>query len=311
MILFSDIGLSQSELNRIENQIKTFEKNINNLNKIKTDFENTINEMKLINKNNSIYDDNLENNYKEYYISCLNLINKQLEQIENINFSNSYKFDYNNNKFLIKKDKKILLKKFLNNIEKNKKYSSPFKYLKNTLSDSEIFIYEPGSLSSMSIKRIKTELIDYYKSECSGFFIFSFIDNELRGVIEGPPNTPYENCIFFFLMKYSSEYPFKPPKFLLNSKIYHPNIDSNGNVSIDILRNDWTMTLTLRTILLSIQSLLDDPNPDDFLNEEATKLYRKNKEEYNIKVRNYTKQNANYDIFKRILITNEGNFIFK
>ena len=112
-------------------------------------------------------------------------------------------------------------------------------------------------------------------------------------------------------MKYPSDYPFKPPTFLFNTKIYHPNINSNGNVSIDILRDQWPVNLIIIKILMSIQSLLDDPNPDDFLNEEATKLYRKNKEEYNIKVRNYTKQNANYDIFKRILITNEGNFIFK
>ena len=82
MILFSDIGLSQSELNKMENLIKTFENNINYLNKIKTDVESVINKMKLINKNNMIYDDNSKENYKEYYISCLNLINKQLEQIE-------------------------------------------------------------------------------------------------------------------------------------------------------------------------------------------------------------------------------------
>jgi hypothetical protein len=155
--------------------------------------------MKLINKNNMIYDDNSKENYKEYYISCLNLINKQLEQIENINFSNSYIFD-DNKKFLVE-DKKILLKMFLNNIEKNKKYSSPFKYLKKTFSssmDGKIF----GKLSSWSgvNNRIQKELIDYYQSECSGFFIFSFIDNELRGVIEGPPNTPYENGICFFLI---------------------------------------------------------------------------------------------------------------
>ncbi len=109
---------------------------------------------------------NLENNYKEYFISCLKLINEQLEQIENINFSNSYTLY--NNKFLIYK--KILLK---NNIEKNKKNSSLFKYLKNTISDSEIFIYEPSSLLGY-IRRIKLELTDIYRYECSGFFIFSF-----------------------------------------------------------------------------------------------------------------------------------------
>ena len=87
------------------------------------------------------------------------------------------------------------------------------------------------------------------------FLYLVFIDNELRGVIEGPPNTPYENGIFFFLMKYSSDYPLKPPTFLFNTKIYHPNIDSNGNVSIDILQNQWCPNLTLIKILMIIQSL--------------------------------------------------------
>ena len=314
MILFSDIGLSQSELNKMENLIKTFENNINYLNKIKTDVESVINKMKLINKNNSIFEDNLKNNYKEYYISCLNLINKQLEPIRNINFSNSDKCDYNNKdmifKVLIKKDKKILLKKFLNNIEKNKNNSSPFKYLKKTKFDYEIFIFEP-QLEGPVLKRTKYILIDNYKNEYSGTFIFSFIDNELRGVIEGPPNTPYENGIFFFIMKFPSDYIFKPPRFVFNTKIYHPNISSLGVVSIDILQDQWSTTLTFEKTLISIQSLLDDPNPDIFLNEEAAKLYKENKEEYNKKVRNYTKQYANYDIFKRILITNNNNFIFK
>jgi ubiquitin-protein ligase len=52
---------------------------------------------------------------------------------------------------------------------------------------------------------------------------------------------------------------------------------------------------------------LDNPNPDDFLNEEAAKLFKKNREEYNKNVINYTKQYANYDIFKRTLIINENN----
>ena len=77
------------------------------------------------------------------------------------------------------------------------------------------------------------------------------------------------------------------------------------------MQDQWGPLLTFEKILISIQSLLDDPNPDIFLNEEAAKLYKENKEEYNKKVRNYTKQYANYDIFKRILITNNNNFIFK
>ena len=242
MILFSNIGLTESELNQMENQIKIFDNNINNLNKIKTDVENVINKIKMINNNNSIYEDNLKDNYKEYYISCLKLINKQLKSIGNITFIKSYKFDYNNSdliyKFTMKQDNeksRMICKKLINNIEKNKNNTSPFKYLKQTKYDSELFIFEPSSISNSFIKRMKKELIEYFKNESYGIFIFSFIDNVLRGAIEGPPNTPYQNGIFFFSMHYPSDYPFKPPQFRFITKNIHPNIHLNGLVSIDIL----------------------------------------------------------------------------
>ena len=64
-MLFSDTRLNQSELNQMENLMKIFENDINNLNKIKTDIESIINKMKIINKNNSIYEDNLKHSLKK------------------------------------------------------------------------------------------------------------------------------------------------------------------------------------------------------------------------------------------------------
>ena len=66
-----------------------------------------------------------------------------------------------------------------------------------------------------------------------------------------------------------------------------------------------------KKILISIQFILDDPNPDIFLNEEAAKLYKENKEEYIKKCIKYIKKYTNYDIFKRIFITINNIFIFK
>ncbi len=315
IILFSDIGLSQSELKQMENLIKIFENNINDINKIKIDVENLINKMKLINKNNMIYDDNSKENYKEYYISCLNLINKQLESIGKINFKSSSKFNYMNNDFLfkfsIKQDyekRKKLCKKYLNNFENIKNNSSSFKYLKKTIYDSEIFIFEPSSSLKAAIKRIKIDLIDYFRNNYEGTFIFSFINNSLKGVIEGPSNTPYENGIFYFRMRFSSDYPFKPPAFNFITKIYHPNIDLNGNVSIVIFKDHWSPAFNLGKVLFCLLSILYEPDPvNGIYNGEACKLYNENREEYNKIARNYTKQYANYDIFKRTLIINENN----
>ena len=60
------------------------------------------------------------------------------------------------------------------------------------------------------------------------------------------------------------DYPFKPPKMKFDSKIWHPNVSSQtGAICLDILKNEWTPALTIRTALISLQALLCSPEPDD------------------------------------------------
>ena len=48
------------------------------------------------------------------------------------------------------------------------------------------------------------------------------------------------------------------------SKVYHPNVSSaNGAICLDILKDQWSPALTLKTALLSLQALLSSPEPDD------------------------------------------------
>ena len=103
--------------------------------------------------------------------------------------------------------------------------------------------------------------------------------------IKGPSDSPYEKGVFDMLLRFNSDYPFKPPSLKFMKAIYHPNIYRDGKICIDILQPDgWASTQTVRTIMLSIISLLCDPNPASPANREAAELYMKDKEEYNKKV---------------------------
>ena len=87
---------------------------------------------------------------------------------------------------------------------------------------------------------------------------------------------------------YPLDYPFKPPKCIFTTKIYHPNIDSFGNISLDIFKDQWPPNLTFEKFLLSISSLLSDPNPEDPINYEAASLYKTNNYEYYKKAREWS-----------------------
>ena len=129
-----------------------------------------------------------------------------------------------------------------------------------------------------------------------GIQLFGFVENMIHGVLEGPPDTFYENGFFQFTLIYPIEtYPFKPPQFYFKTKIFHTNIDQFGLVSVDILQDQWTTFITLGKIIISVQSLLGDPNPDVFVNEEAAKLYKENLSEYEKTVRKNTSEFANFE----------------
>jgi ubiquitin-conjugating enzyme E2 A len=88
------------------------------------------------------------------------------------------------------------------------------------------------------------------------------------------------------LIRFDSDYPIKPPSVKFITTMYHPNIYRDGKICIDILQpHEWVSTQTVRTIMLSIISLLCDPNPASPANREAAELFVKDKNAYNTKVR--------------------------
>ena len=90
---------------------------------------------------------------------------------------------------------------------------------------------------------------------------------------------------FQIIIEIYREYPNKPPKVTMKTKVFHPNFYLNGDICIDILKDQWSPIYDIKSILTSIQSLLTDPNPSSPANVEAAKLYNDNIQEYNKKVK--------------------------
>jgi len=84
-----------------------------------------------------------------------------------------------------------------------------------------------------------------------------------------PDDGMYRGGAFDFTFAINANYPHDPPKVKCTKKIYHPNIDTEGNVCLNILREDWKPVLTLNSIMVGLQYLFLEPNADDPLNKEA------------------------------------------
>lgn len=141
-----------------------------------------------------------------------------------------------------------------------------------------------------TLKRIQKELEEIQKdppANCSA----GPVDDDLfhwQATIIGPEDSPYHGGVFLINIHFSSDYPFKPPKCQFLTKIYHPNINSQGGICLDILKDNWSPALTVSKLLLSICSLLTDPNPDDPLVLDIAEIYKKDRQLYIEKAKEYT-----------------------
>ncbi|KAF1796935.1 ubiquitin-conjugating enzyme/RWD-like protein [Mucor lusitanicus] len=154
----------------------------------------------------------------------------------------------------------------------------------------------PAAVKAMSssAKRISKELAEISldpPSNCSagpkGDNLFEWVST-----IAGPADSPYAGGIFFLDVHFPQEYPFKPPKVVFRTRIYHCNINSQGAICLDILKDNWSPALTISKVLLSICSLLTDANPHDPLVGSIANEYLNNREEHDSQAREWTKRYA-------------------
>lgn len=148
--------------------------------------------------------------------------------------------------------------------------------------------------SSPSLKRIQKELTEITLDPPPNCSAGPKGDNlyEWVSTILGPPGSAYEGGVFFLDIHFTQEYPFKPPKVTFRTRIYHCNINSQGVICLDILKDNWSPALTISKVLLSVCSLLTDCNPSDPLVGSIATQYVQNREEHDRVARLWTKRYA-------------------
>ncbi|KAJ2468698.1 Ubiquitin-conjugating enzyme E2 2, partial [Coemansia sp. RSA 2320] len=115
---------------------------------------------------------------------------------------------------------------------------------------------------------------------------------EWVSTILGPGESPYAGGVFFLDIHFPQEYPFKPPKIIFRTRIYHCNINSQGQICLDILKDNWSPALTISKVLLSICSLLTDANPHDPLVHSIAQQLLSNRAEHDRTAKEWTKRYA-------------------
>ena len=147
----------------------------------------------------------------------------------------------------------------------------------------------------MALKRIQKELIDLGKdppTNCSAGPLDDKDQFSWQATIMGPDESAYAGGVFFLNIHFPTDYPFKPPKLTFTTRIYHCNINSNGSICLDILKDQWSPALTISKVLLSISSMLTDCNPDDPLVPEIAHLYKNDRAKHDTNAREWTKKYA-------------------
>jgi ubiquitin-conjugating enzyme E2 R len=146
------------------------------------------------------------------------------------------------------------------------------------------------TVNNAATKALQQELKGLQKEPLEGFTVQLINDNlfEWEVAIFGPPNTLYQGGYFKSCIKFPQDYPYSPPTVRFSTKMWHPNIYENGDVCISILHppvddptntelpsEKWNPAQNVRTVMMSIISLLNEPNTFSPANVDASVMYRR------------------------------------
>ena len=127
---------------------------------------------------------------------------------------------------------------------------------------------------------------------------------QIRAQITGPEGSPFETGVFLLTVHITARYPFEPPRCRFLTPLYHPNVDSHGRICLDTLKSppagSWSPAVSLPSLLLSIRSLMAEPNPDDGLVPEISELYKRNPTQWTKEAERRTKLDATVEKLEQL-----------
>ncbi|KAI3638777.1 hypothetical protein MIR68_003275 [Amoeboaphelidium protococcarum] len=167
--------------------------------------------------------------------------------------------------------------------------------------------------SSIRLNRIKAEIKQLQKYQFNG--IVAWPSDEVMGqfecIMQGPEQSPYEGGSFKLMIQCPDRYPMEPPNVRFTTKVYHPNIDSQGRICLDLLKSEpkgcWSPSKNIAGILVAIRMLLAEPNPDDPLDADIASEYISNIQLFNCKAKEFTLKHAKQQQQSKINIDDTEN----
>ncbi|EIW73674.1 hypothetical protein TREMEDRAFT_18130, partial [Tremella mesenterica DSM 1558] len=138
------------------------------------------------------------------------------------------------------------------------------------------------------------QIADLAKEDTGGITLTPNESNILswRATLPGPPGSPYEGGIFEVDIRIPDDYPFSPPHLHFLTQVYHCNIAPSGAICLDLLKTNWSPALSLYKVILSLSSLLTDPNPSDPLVPQIAQQYKRDRKKHDQTAREYVKMYA-------------------
>eukprot|EP01057_Protomagalhaensia_wolfi_P003952 Protomagalhaensia_wolfi_Nauph_80__3951@NODE_4003_length_660_cov_588_111111_g3170_i0_p1_GENE_NODE_4003_length_660_cov_588_111111_g3170_i0NODE_4003_length_660_cov_588_111111_g3170_i0_p1_ORF_typecomplete_len170_score21_81UQ_con/PF00179_26/1_2e49ProkE2_B/PF14461_6/7_1e06_NODE_4003_length_660_cov_588_111111_g3170_i062571 len=158
------------------------------------------------------------------------------------------------------------------------------------------------SANQTAILILRKQFAELAQSAGAAGFSVGLVDDDLmkwRVAFTGPPDSPYEGGILTATLKFPDDFPNNPPEMVFVSPMFHPNVYPDGKVCISILHppgtdvfneqesadERWRPIISVESIILSVQSMLDEPNLESPANVDAAKMMRERPKDYKRKIR--------------------------